>query len=59
MSESSQNQKINNSDIQNKFNFDPDLAKKIMEVQSLPEEVVVEFLRIQGTFNSNNDAKEQ
>jgi len=43
-----------------KYNFNKDLIKRIVEIQSLPEIVVIEFLKAGGALKKNKtDAKKQ
>lgn len=42
-----------------KIFFDPNLVKRIMEIQSLPEEVVIQFFKAGGSLGKSNiDDKE-
>ena len=43
-----------------KYHFNKDVIKRIKEIQSLPEDVVIEFLKAGGAFKKNKtDTKKQ
>lgn len=45
---------------EDKYNFNKDLIKRIVKIQSLPETVVIEFLKAGGALKKNKtDAKKQ
>lgn len=58
MSEKSKKQKKKLIDTLTKLNIDTELIIKIMEVQSLPKEVVIELLKIQGSLKVDYARKE-
>jgi len=43
-----------------KYNFNKDVINRIKEIQSLPEDIVIEFLKAGGALKKNKtDAKKQ
>jgi len=42
-----------------KYNFNKDVIKRIKEIQSLPEDVVIEFLKAGGAMKNNTNEKKQ
>jgi hypothetical protein len=58
MNDNTENQANSETKVMNELKLDPALVKVIMQTQSLPEDVVIEFLKIQGSFTVDNVRKE-
>jgi hypothetical protein len=58
MNDNTEKQRNSVTKVKNELRLDPALVKVIMQTQSLPEDVVIEFLKIQGSFSVDNVRKE-
>jgi hypothetical protein len=58
MNDNNENRHGSETKTMNEFKLDAALVKVIMQTQSLPEDVVIEFLKIQGSFAVDNVKKE-
>jgi hypothetical protein len=58
MNDSIENRHRSETKTMNELKLDVALVKVIMQTQSLPEDVVIEFLKIQGSFSVDNVRKE-
>lgn len=58
MNDNTEKQRYSVTKVKNELRLDAVLVKVIMQTQSLPEEIVIEFLKIQGTFTVDNVRKE-
>lgn len=61
MSRNDVTNKANSSlhEVEGKYNFNKDVIKRIKEIQSLPEDVVIEFLKAGGAMKNNAHEKKQ
>lgn len=58
MNDNSKNLHYSSTEHNNELKLDKALIKLIMQMQSLPEDVVIGFLKVQGTYKVDNVRKE-